>query len=292
MTRSVLMLVNRTKPKVCASLDRVRRIVEAHGRIAGEIDAGIPTPPTPIETNSADLVMVLGGDGTFLGEARRCAHLGLPMLGVNLGSLGFLAEYDVDSLERRAGAIFGDEPLPVRERMVLRVEVTPRGGSATRTFEGLAVNDAVVTAGPPYRMISIALRIDGDQAALLNGDGVIVSTPIGSTAYSVSSGGPIVAPEVDALSITPIAAHSLASRPLMVSGGSRIELRVVRINESSGELGTTLVLDGQVLVPLSAGDRVTVCRDPRTSIRLIVNPERNYWSTLRAKMHWAQPPGE
>jgi NAD+ kinase len=141
-------------------------------------------------------------------------------------------------------------------------------------------------------MISIALRIDGDQAALLNGDGVIVSTPIGSTAYSVSSGGPIVAPEVDALSITPIAAHSLASRPLMVSGGSRIELRVVRINESSGELGTTLVLDGQVLVPLSAGDRVTVCRDPRTSIRLIVNPERNYWSTLRAKMHWAQPPGE
>jgi NAD+ kinase len=176
--------------------------------------------------------------------------------------------------------------------MVLRVEVTPRGGGTTRTFEGLAVNDAVVTAGPPFRMISIALRIDGDQAALLNGDGVIVSTPIGSTAYSVSSGGPIVAPEVDALSITPIAAHSLASRPLMVAGGSRIELRVVRINETSGELGTTLVLDGQVLVPLSAGDRVTVARDPRATIRLIVNPERNYWSTLRAKMHWAQPPGE
>lgn len=289
MARSVLMLINRSKPKVAGSLDRVRSIITAHGRIAGEIDAGGEELG---DAMGADLVMVLGGDGTFLGEARRCAHLGLPMLGVNLGNLGFLAEYDVDSLERHAATLLGDAPLPVRTRMVLGVEVRPRG-STTPTFQGLAINDAVVTAGAPFRIISIGLRIDGDQAALLHGDGVIVSTPIGSTAYSVSSGGPIVAPEVDAVSITPIAAHSLASRPLVVSGGARVELSVIRINASTrDQQGTTLVLDGQVLVPLTSGDRVIVARDPKTAIRLIANPERNYWSILRAKMHWAQPAGE
>lgn len=291
MARSVLLLVNRSKPKVTASLQRIRAIVESHGAIAGEIDA---RGPALTDAHGADMVMVLGGDGTFLGEARRCAHLCLPMLGVNLGSLGFLAEYDVDSLERQAPALLSDAALPLRERMVLDVEVRPTSPhpSASRPLRGVAINDAVVTAGPPFRMISIGLRIDGEQAALLNGDGVIVSTPSGSTAYSVSSGGPIVAPGVEALSITPIAAHSLASRPIVVPGSSRIELRAIRTNEHASEHGTTLVLDGQVLIPLAAGDRVVVSRHPSLCIRLIANPERSYWSTLRSKMHWAMPPGE
>jgi len=290
MTRSVLLLVNRGKPRVVESLDRIRRIVEAHGRIAAEVDAG---GPPLADARSADLIMVLGGDGTFLGEARRCAHLGLPMVGVNLGRLGFLAEFDVESLERNAGKLLTDRTLPVRDRMVVRVDVqgTP-GGSAQPPFQGVAINDAVITAGPPFRMISIGLRIDGARAALLNGDGVIVSTPVGSTAYSVSSGGPILAPEVDGLSITPIAAHSLSSRPLVVSGTSRVELRVLKTNDNGGSPGTTLVLDGQVLVPLALGARVVVQRDPSLCIRLVTNPEGSYWSTLREKMHWSQPPGE
>lgn len=290
MTRSVLMLVNRGKPRVVESLDGIRRLIETHGRIAGEVDAG---GPPLADARGADLLMVLGGDGTFLGEARRCAHLGLPMLGVNLGRLGFLAEFDLESLERQGASLLAGKALPVRDRMMVRVEVVGGPGSSTqRPFQGVAINDAVVTAGPPYRMISIALRIDGEQAALLNGDGVIVSTPVGSTAYSVSSGGPIVAPEVEALSITPIAAHSLSSRPLVVSGRSRIELRVIKTNDNGGSPGTTLVLDGQVLVPLASGARVVITKDPTMVVRLVANPEGSYWSTLRAKMHWALPPGE
>jgi NAD+ kinase len=137
-------------------------------------------------------------------------------------------------------------------------------------------------------MISIAMRIDGAEGPTVSGDGIIVSTPTGSTAYNVSAGGPIVAPEVDAMVITPIAAHSLSFRPIVVGAGSRIELEMLQVNAQDGT-GTSLVLDGQVRSPLRRGDRVLIARDG-PEVRFVRNPRAGYWSTLIDKMQWAVPP--
>jgi NAD+ kinase len=137
------------------------------------------------------------------------------------------------------------------------------------------------------------MRINDEKGPTVNGDGMIVSTPTGSTAYNVSAGGPIVSPDVDALVITPIAAHSLSFRPIVVGAASRIELIMNRVNSSGADgggcAGTTLVLDGQVVCPLAEGDRVVLGLDPRP-VRFVRNPRGGYWTTLTEKMHWAAPP--
>lgn len=291
MPRSVLLLVNRSKPQVTDALPEVRSLLKSHGRIAAEMD--VSTEPIT-DAKGAELIMVLGGDGSLLSQGKRCVDLGLPLIGVNLGNLGFLAEFDVASLHQQAPALLGDGPLELRERMLVSAAVMrgdPR--SASIIFSGLAMNDCVVTAGPPYRMIEVALRIDGEEGPSFRGDGVIVSTPTGSTAYSVSAGGPIVSPEVTSLTVTPIAAHSLAFRPIVLPGTTVIELHVKRANSGwngGTREGTTLVLDGQLHCHLLAGDRVAVKRDPRP-VRLVHNTRSSYWQTLLRKMHWAVNPG-
>lgn len=292
MGRSVLLLVNRSKAPVTDALPEVRSVLKLHGRIAAEVDVG----SGPInDSHGADLVMVLGGDGTLLAQARRCVDLGLPLIGVNFGNLGFLAEFDLASLKQQAPSLLGDGVLDVRERMLLSAAVI-RGGAAIQAstvFADAAMNDCVVTSGPPYRMIEVGLRIDGEDGPSFRGDGVIVSTPTGSTAYGVSAGGPIVSPEAACLAVTPIAAHSLAFRPIVLPGTSVIELHVRRANSGwAGDQreGTTLVLDGQVHCKVLAGDRVVIKRDPR-SVRLVHNEHSSYWQTLIRKMHWAVNPG-
>lgn len=284
MGRSVILLVNRSKPDVIEALEEVRSLIGESGRIASEHD----TDETgPIEADAgADLVVVLGGDGTLLSQSRRCAALGLPMLGVNLGKLGFMAEFDLPDLRRSARALFGDGPLRLRDHAMLEVSVH-RGGTAR--FSGTALNDCVVTAGPPYRMIVLSLFLDGDPGPVVSGDGLIVSTPLGSTAYNVSAGGPIVSPRVSAVTITPIAAHSLSFRPVVVSSEAEVRIRLDRVNDDGSGGGTTLVLDGQEHTRLAEGEEV-VLRRHAEPVRFVANPARNYWATLIEKMHWAAPP--
>lgn len=291
MPRSVLLLVYRSKPQVSDALPEVRSILKSHGRIAAELD--VSTEPLT-DAHGADLIMVLGGDGSLLSQAKRCIDLGLPLLGVNLGNLGFLAEFDVASLRQQARELLGDAPLDLRERMLISASVQ-RGDarSASLIFAGLAMNEAVVTAGPPYRMIEVALRIDGQEGPSCRGDGMIISTPTGSTAYCVSAGGPIVSPEVASLTITPIAAHSLAFRPIVLPATSTVELHLKRANSGwNGDAreGTTLVLDGQLHCPIMVGDRVTITREKRP-VRLVHNTQSSYWQTLVRKMHWGVNPG-
>jgi NAD+ kinase len=154
---------------------------------------------------------------------------------------------------------------------------------------GLALNDAVVTAGPPYRMITICLRIDDQDGPAATGDGLIVSTAVGSTAYNVSAGGPILHPVVDAMVITPIAAHSLSFRPIVVPAGAEIELIAEDVNDDGRGGGTTLVLDGQNSARLSRGDRIVIRRHD-VPVQFVRNPDSQYWATLINKMHWALPP--
>lgn len=320
MPRSVLLLLNRSKPEVVQAAPRVRELIGRHARIVGEYEAD--SEPLPEEPSSrADLVVVLGGDGTLLAQSRRCVHLGLPMLGVNLGKLGFLAEFDLDALEEQAPSLFDGSALLTQDRALLRVSVVASdavatggkgvggsggGGGGGIERSDLALNDAVITAGPPYRMISLRLRIDGHDGPTVTGDGLIISTPIGSTAYNASAGGPIVSPDVEAMVITPLAAHTLAFRPVVVNRHSTIEIIVERANEAgadhetgtgaspgfSGEIGctgTTLVLDGQVSSTLRAGQRVII-RPHARAVRFVRNPRSNYWHTLVTKMRWAAPP--
>ncbi len=286
MPRSVLLIVNRDKPKAVAALDQIRALIDRHGAIAGEIDAD-DSPIT--DTNGADLLMVLGGDGTLLAQARRCVDLGLPLMGVNFGRLGFLAEFDEAALERCAEDLLGEKPLPISERMMLHASITRSGGSAP-AFESIALNDCAITAGPPYRVIEIGLALDGNGGPNIRGDGVVVSTPAGSTAYSLAAGGPIVAPGVNGISITPIAAHSLSFRPMVAPGEVQIDLTLLEANRDNGCGGTTLVLDGQIQTPLENGDAVTIRQHDRR-LRLVSNPESTFWRTLVRKMQWASTPG-
>jgi NAD+ kinase len=283
-----LLLVNVDKPDARAAAVEVRQIVKKHAKLAAEMPARVGDALT--DAAGADLIVVLGGDGTLLSQARRCAGLNLPLMGVNFGKLGFLAEFDMDSLRDQAPTLFGEGKFQEHLVSLLKADVFGSGQKAPR-FSGTALNECVITSGPPFRTISMSMRINDEDGPTVSGDGLIVSTPTGSTAYNVSAGGPIVTPDVRAMVITPIAAHSLSFRPIVVSQDARIELNMLRVNRGGtfASAGTMLVLDGQIGAPLSEGDRVIVTYDGRP-VRFIRNPHAGYWSTLTEKMRWAEGP--
>lgn len=283
--RSTLLVVNTDKPDAESAAVELSALIERHGRLLGRIASG--DEPLPAEAERADLIVVIGGDGTLLGEGRRFSGKPVPVLGVNIGKLGFLAEFDLESVRGQAESLFGRGALRTREVSMLRAQIR----TCTDCLEhvGVAMNEAVVTAGPPYRVIELAIRINGSPGPVVRGDGIIISTAVGSTAYNVSAGGPIVHPLVDATMITPIAAHSLAFRPIAVPGTSSIEISPIRINDEEASGGTTLVLDGQIQRRVRADERVLISRSAET-LRLVINPANNYWRTLADKLHWAKPP--
>jgi NAD+ kinase len=274
----VLLLANHSRPEVSTHIEQVRQEIARYATLVAELSAnGDPIP----EHLNAQLAVVLGGDGTLLNEARRVVDQQLPLVGVNFGRLGFLAAFDWNSLQQHAPVIFGGNP-PIHEQLVLSTDVCDANGKCSHP--DIAINDCVVTAGHPFRMIELQIAIDGVEGPTLTGDGVIISTPVGSTAYNVSAGGPIVQPNIDSMIITPIAAHSLAFRPIVLGAASVVEIRVMRANA-----GTTLVLDGRVTVPLKVGERVRATRHPKRA-KFVANPSTTYWSVLLEKMRWAAPP--
>lgn len=302
MGRRVLLLVNSGKPDVQASLPAVRKaITHGGGTIAGEstvVDDCLPLTPEEATAIAAgaDLIVTLGGDGTLLAQTRRWINLGVPMLGVNFGKLGFLAEFDMAGLIEQSAQLFDGRSLGVIERPLIEVRHIRLGNDPHRDFEGpfhLALNDAAIIAGPPHRMIRIGLSIDGHPGPTILGDGLIVCTPAGSTAYNVSAGGPIIAPNVRAMCVTAIAAHTLAFRPVVVSGDSTVDLTLARANDpptgvagNATGYGTVLLLDGRDVGKLTTGDRVLIKMHEKP-VRYVQNPHVGYWETLATKMHWA-----
>jgi NAD+ kinase len=241
----------------------------------------------------ADVVLVFGGDGTLLSTARRLAGRPVPMMGVNFGRLGFLASFTPEQFRVHFDAMLRRE-LPVSARQVLEASVLDaRGGvnlsdgvavAAARRWSSRALNEAVVTAGPPFRMIELEIGANGDAGVRYYGDGVIVSTPSGSTAYNVAAGGPIISPNVDAMVVTPICPHSLAFRPIVVSTQAVVHVVAKRVNA-----GTMLSCDGQSGTKLAAGEVVVLRRSP-SDVLLIDNPESREWRALAEKLHWAISP--
>jgi NAD+ kinase len=232
-----------------------------------------------------DFAIVFGGDGSIISTARKVSEASVPVIGVNVGKLGFLAEFSVGELKDFFPHLTKDA-IPIDRRMMLGCRVFgDRGGEGrAETFYSAAVNDIFITAGPPFRMIELQIRVDGQPLAGCVSDGLIISTPTGSTAYNLSAGGPIVSPKMDAVVITPICPHSLSFRPIVISAESTIEVFGVRVNE-----GTTISIDGQVSLRLSIDDVVRVQRQ-NSDFLIVNNPLRSQWDTLATKLRWAEKP--
>ena len=226
-----------------------------------------------------DFALTLGGDGTMLNASRFLAPAGIPVLGVNLGSLGFLAETDPDELYTFLEQIIADG-FSFEERMMLSVTIVSKGKKLLRS----ALNDCIIHSGNKSRVTTIVVDVDTDFLADYVGDGLIVSTPTGSTAYSLAASGPIVHPHLSVFILTPICPHTLTQRPMIVSPNHRLTLRVESKNAREKP---TLSLDGQMSYLLDRNDRVFISASG-TPLRLIINPKRKYLEVLREKLKWGK----
>lgn len=231
-----------------------------------------------------DFAVVFGGDGSIISTARGVSEAGVPVIGVNVGKLGYLAEFSVDELKDFFPRL-AKGTAPIAKQMMLSCRVfSNSGGNQTEKFCSSAINDVVITAGPPFRMVELKISVDGQPLAGCVSDGLIISTPTGSTAYNLSSGGPIVSPKMEAMVITPICPHSLSFRPIVINADSIIEIVGIRVNE-----GTTVSIDGQVSLKLSIDDVVRVEKQS-CDFLIVNNPLRSQWDTLATKLSWAEKP--
>jgi NAD+ kinase len=239
-------------------------------------ETGVPRGEMP--EHKPDLVVVLGGDGTLLAAARAFAHTNTPLLSVNLGSLGFLTEVPLGELYATLQA-WCDGCAGIEERSMVRAELLCAQGHR-RTWD--ALNDVVLAKGTIARMAEFAVEIDGQAVAGFRADGVILSTPTGSTAYNLAAGGPIVMPTVNAMLVTPICPHLLTIRPIVVPGESAIAVRLTGV---SNEI--FLTVDGQEAVPMRLGDEVR-CHRSAYSVKLLRPKPNGLFSVLRSKLKWGE----
>jgi NAD+ kinase len=240
---------------------------------------GVDTVSDDALPGASDLAIVLGGDGTMLSIARRLAPHGVPLIGVNLGRLGFLTDIPLAGLEPTLGAML-DGQYTEERRTLLAVTITRADGSSAHAP---ALNEVVVNRGGLGSMIECAIEIDGRFVYAMRADGVIIATPTGSTAYSLSTGGPIIAPQVPAFALVPIAPHALTHRPIAVPDSSTIDITVSRGRDPA------VHCDGQTRFDLAEGDRVTVRRAPHTA-RFLHPAHHDYFAMLREKLHWSETP--
>ena len=275
--KSIIILGHMTKPDVPEQIDQLLPWFEQRVKVLGiqradEACAG--------ECPNADFAVVFGGDGTILHAARNLAETDVPLIGVNMGKLGFLAEFTVAELKEHFETILAGKVEPT-ERMLLhvRVESCHRG-----PFQSIAVNDIAIQAGAPFRMIDLNVEQDGGTISRYLGDGLVISTPTGSTAHNLSIGGPILEPTLDAVVITPLAPHTLALRPIVVRSDKTIRITAVGVNP-----GTTVIADGQATTGLCEGATVDVRRSDIT-VRTIPCPGRDVFRTLTNKLQWGLSP--
>ncbi len=254
--------------------DRQKEVV-LDGKTAALIGESALYQKTQI-ASLADMVLVLGGDGTMLNAARLVAERGLPILGINMGGLGFLTESGLEQLYPSLEKVFAQEYV-LEKRLMLRARIHRHGEDVA---QGTVLNDIVVSKGTLARMIATQVSIDGQLVTSLRGDGLIISTATGSTAYSLSAGGPIISPMVPALILTPICPHTLTHRPLVIP--STVFLEVVLTSHDEGAMTT---FDGQVGVAITHGDTVSV-RASEHHTHLIRFPDRTYYDVLRRKLKW------
>ena len=278
--RSAVLFYNEQKPDTQVALKPVLKMLK-NRRVAVWMGH---TPEGRKRLPDADVAIALGGDGTMLRVARSLAPHGVPLFGINSGGLGFLSGTELKELKRNLATVL-DGGFELQERWMLKAEVL-RGGR--RTFgPNIALNDCVIRCGDTAR--AITLRAFSGQSFLADyfGDGLIISTPTGSTAYALAAGGPVVDPRLAAFLIAPICPHTLTQRPVIIPAEHPVSVRLV-VRQGHEESPEALMsLDGQIGCALRLGEEVRIRRFEKP-LRLLVNPKRSYFETLRRKLKWGE----
>ncbi|MDX6574511.1 MAG: kinase [Blastocatellia bacterium] len=250
----------------------------AHDQIKQQTGCTVEIVKDEQLASSVDLILVLGGDGTMIATARMIGDTEVPVIGVNYGGLGYLAEFPIEELFSALESILSGE-YKVQERVMLAVELWRGEELITRSR---VLNDVVVNKSALARIIEIEAYLDSQFVNLFRADGLIVATPTGSTAYNLSAGGPVIYPSMNAVVITPICPFTLSNRPIVVPDESVIEVRLMTDKED-----VALTLDGQVGFPLQVSDRIVISKS-RTTFNLVQPPHRNYFDVLRDKLRWGR----
>jgi NAD+ kinase len=284
---TVALMGNLQDPRVNESVVAISIHLRAKGsRVLVAEDADIPTLPTDVErvadeqlAAGAKLIIAIGGDGSMLQAARRAAHAGIPLLGVNRGRLGFLADVSPSDHHEPLDRVLAGE-YESEERMLLHAEIVVGG----KTHDcGVALNDVVVKRQDTGRMLEYHSYVDGSFVNTHGGDGFIVATPTGSTAYALSCGGPIVAPLLDAIVLAPICPHTLSDRPIVIPGGSVTEVQVGDDPAERAEVSC----DGEVAGVIEAGHTLRVAAASQR-VKLIHPKGYDYYEILRSKLNWGR----
>ena len=280
--KTIGICANMTKPQAAAT---VQHIENAAGPLGLQLfgDASTAACATSVEqlsleamTQRVDAILALGGDGTLLSVVHGLAGAPVPILGVNLGGLGFLTSVAFDELDRALECLSGDE-VQIIEHPLVKATVK-NGTDPSLSFH--ALNEVVVARETPSRVVQLDVSIDGDWLTTYSCDGIIVSTPLGSTGYSLSAGGPILTPTTSAFVITMICPHTLGSRPMVISDSC-----CVRISTTADQCELILSADGQIGQSLAEPHEVEITRSDR-SASLIRLPHHSYFAVLRQKLHW------
>jgi NAD+ kinase len=274
--KKIILLGDISKKKIRETITRLEPLFRKKSHLS-VIDI---SDEDEIKKTSADLAFVFGGDGTILSASRKLNDKQIPLIGVHLGKFGFLAELTLQDINDSLTRICAGEYV-VSQRMLLTCKVIR---SKQVINETVGLNDAVISRTSLSRLISIKLYVNEKIVTTYSCDGLIVSTPAGTTAHSLSAGGPIVTPDMEAFVITPICPHTLSNRPLVVSGSSKIEME--QISESKG-IGLTV--DGQVYFDVEAGDRVVIEKAEK-KLQLIDTQTRTFYDVLREKLNWRGQP--
>jgi len=287
---NIVLVPNRDKPDAVAAAEQLRQtLARSH------MTQLLLTPTREqLVRLGPDLVVVLGGDGSILEVAQILIGIDAPVVGINFGKLGYLAAFSLEQFMSHLELITSGKA-PMTNRLMLKGEIHRRNGGgkgfdandlqskeAIRT--GYALNEVVINAGDPFRMVDLEVWIDGQPTTVFRSDGVLVSTASGSTGYNLSAGGPLLSPDVLAMILTPICPHSLSFRPVVIVDTAVIALVPIRLNP-----GSKVSFDGQKGLHLEE-DEFVVVRRAEKPLRLVENPSMSHWSMLATKLQWAQSP--
>ncbi|HWL94883.1 MAG TPA: NAD(+)/NADH kinase [Phycisphaerae bacterium] len=269
----IFVLANASKPHIAEPYGRLTAWLRERGQLVGSECTG---RPETVNESAPDYLIALGGDGTILHAAQAMGTRQVPIIGVNMGKLGYLADFVEQEIYQSLDQLLGADQL-ISPRMMLDVRVVPPAGDP---WSGIALNDCVVRVGDPFRTITLEVSIDGQPLCILAGDGVILATPTGSTAHNMSCGGPIVEPSVHAIIMTPRCPHSFTHRPVVISDTAQIGIRVL-----PNSAGASAVLDGQRIQPVGPNWRILVSKSTHVA-RLVRNPRLRPLDTLITKLKW------
>lgn len=268
---TVIDIIQRAGSTVLIDAKRTERLA---------IDKDLGTYSTDAEI---DLLLVMGGDGTILRTIREMEDFTTPILSVNRGTVGFLAETELDEAETLLPELLTGNGI-IDERELLHIS-TMRGADVVH--EGIALNEAVIAQGMIARLVNLQTTINEEALTTFHADGLIISTPTGSTAYSLSAGGPIVHPNLSAMILTPINPHSFAQKPIVVRGDATVSVQVLMKESKFSDASSVLTIDGQIYVPLHNKDTITVTKSEKT-VKFLRRKQDTFFGTLREKLKWGE----